>query len=476
MLWAIVSVLNSYIVDNVNILWITWIPWQPVVIAGMTVALYAQTLKFGYVSDDLLSEARRNTDIANEKALKEGKIKEYKKMVSPEERIWASSTSGNVKKDHAWNIFVHTTCSVLIYYAMGQTQAALFAALLFSANPVNNQGAVWISGRHYAWCGLFLMAAKASGWLGLPAMIAATIHPTAFFAPIGFVGSGQWYLVLFLPVVWFLYFKRLKKEVKTRRGAEVVTFDRKLSWAKIIIAIKIYGWYFFLCLIPWSLTWYHTFMQSGAGAGNEIMAERAKKLDWCFWLGISMIGYLIYSALFNWTLTSWGVFWYSCAIAPYLNLFRMQQEIAERYVYVANIGVMFALATVAPLVVFAFFLGGYIARLLKYLPAYIDDYWLIERSLMEDQHAWFCWFVRAHKRWQQQSYREALNCWVMAKMLSPKEFKILYNIAIVLRHLGKKEESIQHMELAMQNVVKGQEKYAENLQKDYKRGVYNLVH
>ena len=432
--------------------------WNIAIIIFTTILLYARTLKYGYVSDDLLSEGRRN-----------------EKKVGKDERIWQSSTSGNPKLDHGISIAVHAICGVFIYTGLGSDNISFFAALLFIANPINNQGAVWISGRHYAWCALFLMMSKTSGWFGLPAMIAATVHPTALFAPIGFVGSGQWYLVLFLPIVWALHWKHLKQEVKTRRGNEVVDFDRKLSWAKIIVAIKIYGWYFCIAIVPWAVTWYHSFMQSGAGAGNEIMAKRARKKDVFFYVGLALIGYLIYSAIWNWTPVSWGIFWYSCSIAPYLNLFRMQQEIAERYVYTANIGIMYALANIFPLPILAMFFGYYVGRLQTYLPAYTDDYWLIERSVNEDSAAWYCWFVRAHKRWQQQAIREALNCWVMAKMLSPKEYKILYNIAVVLRHLKQNDESVKYMKEANENVIKGQEKLSEHLLKEYKQGRYQLL-
>lgn len=432
--------------------------WEIILIISVTILLYARTLKYGYVSDDLLSENRR-----------------HKNKVADDERVWQSSTSGNPKLDHGISLAVHAVCCVFIYTAMGADTVALFTALLFCANPVNNQGAVWISGRHYAWCALFLMMAKTTIYSGPFAMIAATVHPTALFAPIGFIGSPQWYLILFLPIVWLLHWKNLKREVGVRRGNETVDFDRKLSVAKIIVAIKIYGWYFTLCLVPFQITWYHAFMQSGAGAGNEIMKKRATKLDWPFWVGIGLMGYLIYSAIFNWTPVSWGLFWYTCCIAPYLNLFRMQQEIAERYVYVANIGIMFALANVIPPIAFAFILGYYAARLYSWLPAYTDDYWLIEKSVNEDPAAWYCWFVRAHKRWQQQAFREALNCWVMAKMLSPKEYKILYNIAVVLKFLKQDDESLKHMEEANKNVIKGQEHTAEEMLKRYKRGALELI-
>lgn len=431
--------------------------WDIVLILSFNLLLYARTLKCGYVSDDLLSEKRRAD-----------------KTVAPGERHWQSSTSGNTVKDHARSIAVHAITCVMIYLGLGADSVALAAALLFAANPINNQGAVWISGRHYAWCALFLMMAKTSGWLGLPAMIAATVHPTALFAPLGYIGSQQWYLVLFLPVVWAIHYKNLKREVKVRRTNEVVDFDKKIGWQKIVIAIKIYGWYFAICVFPWAVTWYHSFMQSGAGAGNDVMAKRATKLDIFFWIGCALLAYLGYS-LFSWTAVSWGILWYTCSIAPYLNLFRMQQEIAERYCYIANVGVMFALANVLPAYAFAFVLGGYVARILTYITAYTDDYWLIEKGVTEDPAAWYCWYVRGHKRWQQQCIREALNCWVMAKMLSPKEFKVLYNIAVVLKFLKQDAESAAYIQMAKDNVIKGQEKTAEILFNNYKAGNFHLL-
>jgi len=169
------------------------------------------------------------------------------------------------------------------------------------------------------------------------------------------------------------------------------------------------------------------------------------------------------------------LWWYTCSIAPYLNLFRMQQEIAERYVYVANIGVMFMLACVVPPVVFLALLGFYIGRLFTFLPAYTDDYWLIEKSLNEDPGAWYCWFVRAHKQWQQQCIRGALNCWVMSNILSPNEYKILYNIAVVLKFLKQDAEADKYLGMANANVIKGQENTAAHMDKLFKEGKYQLL-
>ena len=121
------------------------------------------------------------------------------------------------------------------------------------------------------------------------------------------------------------------------------------------------------------------------------------------------------------------------------------------------------------------FLGFYIGRLYPYLPAYCDDYWLIERAVNEDPAAWYAWFVRAHKRWQQQAVREALNCWVMASMLSPKEYKILYNIAVVMKYLHNDGEAEKYIKLANDNVIKGQEQTAAHMYKEFKEGRYQLI-
>jgi hypothetical protein len=112
---------------------------------------------------------------------------------------------------------------------------------------------------------------------------------------LGYLGSERFYLVLIAPIIWLICFKRLKREVKVRRTNEAVAFDKKLSWDKLIISIKIYGYYFALCLIPFKLTWYHSFMQSGAGGGNALERKKALSLNWPFWVGITVLGYVIYS-------------------------------------------------------------------------------------------------------------------------------------------------------------------------------------
>jgi hypothetical protein len=106
---------------------------------------------------------------------------------------------------------------------------------------------------------------------------------------------------------------------------------------------------------------------------------------------------------------------------------------------------------------------------------YQDDYYVLEHAVLEDSKAWFAWHMRGMKRWDSQSYREALVMWVMARLISPKEFKILWNIAVVLRLLRKEQEAAEYFKLAVENIVKGQEEELKPLIEDYKKGKLRLV-
>ena len=133
---------------------------------------------------------------------------------------------------------------------------------------------------------------------------------------------------------------------------------------------------------------------------------------------------------------------------------------------------MFALANIiiAYPIVIAVILTVYIVRLFYYLPAFTDDYNLVEYAVLESPQSWYAWHTRALKRFAQHSYREALNMWVMAKLISPKEFKVIMNIAVMLKMLRKDEEAEKFLLLAEENVVPGQEEMAANIIKDARSG------
>jgi len=128
------------------------------------------------------------------------------------------------------------------------------------------------------------------------------------------------------------------------------------------------------------------------------------------------------------------------------------------------------------MIIFAFIFGAYLARLLSYYPkAYVDDYWLVETSVAEDPSAWYGWFMRAFKRAKQKAYKEALNLFVMAKLLSPQEFKILYNIGILLKLFKQDKEADHYLDLAQKYIIRGQETTSNHLLKLAREGKGQLI-
>ncbi len=150
----------------------------------------------------------------------------------------------------------------------------------------------------------------------------------------------------------------------------------------------------------------------------------------------------------------------------------MNQEIAERYTYLPNCGLMVVLSTsiITYPVLIAAFLMMYATKMWFYMDAYADEYYLIEYSCMHSPDSWFSWHIRALKRWETQSYREAMILWTMAKILSPKEFKILFNLATVLMIANQKEEAMAYLKLAEDNIPGGQEIQVGDLIKHFKEG------
>ena len=373
------------------------------------------------------------------------------------------------KQDHAITMVLHAMTAAFVYLALGANDISFLAAILFSFNPANNQCSVWISGRGYVLITLCLLIAMTFKYVSPLFLYFASSYPLGFFSPIGLIGSPKWYILIAMPIIWAIRFKRLKESVKVKRAAETVIEDRKMNINKVVMAIKTYAFYFILCLVPWRLCFYHEFLQSAAG--NEIMRKRAYRKDGYLCIGLAIIGYLVYS-IWHWTPISWGVFWFSVCIAPYTNLIRMQQEIAERYLYLASIGLMFSLANIIiayPMAI-AVILTVYIVRLFYYLPAFTDDYNICEYAVLESPNSWYAWHTRALKRFSQHSYREALNMWVMAKLLSPKEFKVIMNIAVMLLMMKKNEEAEKFLKLAEENIIPGQEEMAHNIIKDARSG------
>jgi hypothetical protein len=253
-------------------------------------------------------------------------------------------------------------------------------------------------------------------------------------------------------------------------AGEMFYEDKQVQARRIIIALKTFGFYVVHAIIPVKTTFYHSYLQSLAGSGSK---RGFSKKDRFLWIGIaSALSIWVYWTWFPWNMVSFGLLWWVVGILPFLNIVRCQQEISERYCYLPLPGLMIALATILypyPTIT-AFFLGMYAIKLWFYMDCYQDDYYLAELACMNSPDSWFAWHVRAMKRWDTGSFQEALILWTMAKMISPKEFKILMNIATLLRLSKHEKEALEYMELAVANIPRGQEEEVNKIIENWKSG------
>jgi hypothetical protein len=425
------------------------------IILLLNILFYLKTMSFKYVSDDIGASQRP---------------KHPNKWVQ-RFLIFEGDARSRPDIDHITTTLIHAFVCVFLYIGFGSSDISFLAAILFSVNPITNQGSVWISGRGYALSTLFLTMALSMPILSPLFLIGATYYPAGFLSPVLLIGSPTPWVVLFLPLAWLFHVKRFKKVVISKITNEMFDEDKKIKPEKLILFVKTFGFYLTHSLIPIRTTFYHSFLQSSAG--NDIMRGRAYSFCRFFWIGLaSIIGIVTYWILTPWTMVSFGLLWWCVAIAPLCNMFRISQEIAERYAYLPSVGLMVVLSAVIinnPYAV-GLWVGMYATKMWFWMDAYQDDYYLIENSRLVAPDAWFAWHIAGMKRFETQSYREAIILWTMASMISPKELKILVNIATLLKISGHPKEAEEYIKKAEANIPAGQEKEAGGIIEDWKKG------
>lgn len=383
------------------------------------------------------------------------------------------------QEDHFLTLVLHALVCVGIYVGFGANDASFLASFLFSINPINNQGSVWISGRGYVLSALGMTWAMAIPYAAPLFLLLATYSNAGFLAPVCFLGSKYAWFMLIVPFIWAFNWKTFRKNVTEKMKMEMYVEDKKINLRKAVIVIKTLSFYFTHSIIPFKTAFYHSYMQSMAGSGKF----KSYKLDRFFWVGLCLIGSSIYYlTTHSWNMVSFGLLWWLWCILPFGNAYRMQQEISERYCYLPNCGLMIALATLilqqTPLMAACLIVGFmvmYLTKMWFYMDGYLDDYYLVENSCVNSPDAWFVWHVRGLKRWETQSYQEAVILWTMAKIISPNEFKILLNIASALRLSNRHDEAKEFIKLAAQNVPEGQEEQAQKYFDDWKKGISTIL-
>ena len=156
--------------DNREVLTFKW--KHIILIALLSIAIYANTLSMDFVWDDLtqIKENLKIRSLRNVPSMFTSDVWSGVGQESPYYRpiftlslaldyfIWGLNPSGY----HITNIFLHALASALFYILalriLNKELAAVFGALIFAVHPVHAEAIAWISGRNEPLAALFMFA------------------------------------------------------------------------------------------------------------------------------------------------------------------------------------------------------------------------------------------------------------------------------------------------------------------------------
>lgn len=418
-------------------------------IIALNLIMYWRTIYYGLVSDDIEPSRRKVNEV--EWKDKEGKQHKLKNVFH---KLWVQYIGAvyfSTKVPHLMTLLTHIANCVLIYFVFQRTDVAFLTALLFSINPVNTQGgSVWLSGKIYSFTTtLCLMMFILPGFSPLFYYLTKFFSINAMFSPLAFIQTSHWYLAL-MPVAGLLLHRRILG-VKAKVGTNDEM--RNFRWLKLIPFFKSYGYYFWLCLFPWRLALYHSYLW-GVGVNKKYNEQAYSIKKPGLWVGLVTFIATAYLIITHWaTPFGYGLFWFFINISMWCNIITYQQQISERTVYTANIGLMFALANlivVSPVLI-AVFMSMYITRLYTILPMYENEYWHTEHSMIEARDCNYIWVARGVKKFKVNNFLGAYLDFMQARICTNWEFKANFNAANMAIILQRFDEA--------DNLLKDAEKY-----------------
>lgn len=335
---------------------------------------------------------------------------------------------------HILTLFFHTLNCVLIYKAFGSTSVSAIAALLFSANPVNNQCSIWISGRvGYSMTTTFSLLMWMFPLTSPIIYLFATYFCGAsiILFPLLFLFTKYWWLSGLVLLGFWREHGRIfdKKNPASKFNTESNTELRTLAPRKLIVYFKSIGYYVINAIMALRLGYYHKYLFLH-GVSVETNKE-SYKIDKYFFIGIAFL-------ILTLATRHIGLLWFCLLITQWSNIISFNQTIANRYVYMPNAGLTLFLSSLLvyypPLAMVLF--TYYATKLIQFIIFYKNEYWSIEYSCMEQPDFFYPWQNRAVHCFQNGNYHGALGNMIKCNELRPNDWKVLYNLAQIYMMLG----------------------------------------
>ncbi len=411
----------------------------PLLIILTVLISYWRSLRGGYIVDD--------EDTFNLKVTPKNKWQKFWWQVR-------GVKYSDPQAEHLISLTIHLINCLLVYFAFGHNQISFYAAMLFAVNPAGTQGSVWLSGKGYSLCTASVLL---MWWLcPLFYMITPYLAFNGFLAPLLFIRT-QWWWVVLIPISLRLA-KGERKHISGRLSVATGK-GREFSIKKIIVSLKTLGYYTCLAVFPARLGIYHQFLYtySLSDADNK----HWEKIDKYFWVGCLVIGILFYGWFWYYNQAVFGLYWFVLLLFVWLNIISLNQSIAERYLYLPLIGMMYCLANILPDYLILALFVAYWVRLQLHIPAYdnINNCFEYGKLNFPDCYVYYTWEGQVHKR--QGRFFMALEAWMQGYKMRPTDFRLNNNIAVMLTDMGYLTDAEAFLKNAEDNLIPEQKEAAQ---------------
>lgn len=355
-------------------------------------------------------------------------------------------------KPHPWRhfflILTHCLNVWVIHELFGWQVAALFAFCPLSVN-----GTAWITGGYYAVTMFLSLTAyyfivtfqnifgMLAGSLFFTAALGSTI--TCIGIPFIFLVTGTPLgVILFWPLAMYLFGKRF------RTGFAIRNHGKKdpITFRKIAVCTKVMAYYIYLTLFPNKLSFFKKF------GYNYTKNPKAKKemdsFNKLFYLSLLVVSTFAYV---GWQISPLGTAWFLITLAPFTQFKVLGQFVAERYLYLPQLGVHLILAKLlSPYpIAYAVLLTLYIYRSHLYIPAFRNIAALYKNGIQNEPDCISNYANLGERYLHLGQTHRALRLFQDGLKIDPMDFLCHVNLAAYWISVQSYDMALFHTKMAM---------------------------
>ena len=361
--------------------------------------------------------------------------------------------------EHGYNIALHTLVCCFIYFAFGHNTLSLLAALLFCLNPSNNQGSIWLSGKPYVYStALLLLGVIFKEIFPLTYVLAVdTFSINGYLAPFLFIFLSPHYWIFSLLFIAPIAYKRLNP-ILGPRAKQTKTEANQIYLKRLVIVFKTYAYYFLMGLLPIRLGMFHSFLSKYILSKKD--NDYYEKMTPLFYAGVAIATCVVSLVIFSpHSQITFGLFWFTIFIAQWCNLLFVNHGIAERYLYLANVGLMWALINVLALLPFSCilitaFLVYYATRLINFMPCFKNNGDYFHSNIENFPGAALAFNEFGLYNLFKKRIGTAYDYMMDGLKVRPEDFKLNFNVAGIHMEFSNYNDTLRHLEIAERDLLK----------------------